>query len=149
MNVKYKQIVMEILTQMSNLPGKSLSGILAAQRDAPTMYRTAMRISQPRAPTLKALQPPKMILQWMAGMTPLRPRAMNMPARMARNSGSRNLSHMETTMQEIPSMPINIRQTTLGTDSQQKAQQSHGMKEPMVKMEMPQQSILERETKLF
>ncbi|RNA22342.1 hypothetical protein BpHYR1_015694 [Brachionus plicatilis] len=87
---------------MSNFPGNNLSGIRAAYRQAPVMYSIAIKISQPKAPTLKALYEPNTKI-------PLRPSAMNIPARTARNCGVLNLSHNETTIQEIPKIPINTK----------------------------------------
>jgi hypothetical protein len=48
----------KLLTQISHLPGNRRSGILAAYKQAPVMYKTAIRMSQPSAPALKALYDP-------------------------------------------------------------------------------------------
>lgn len=40
---------------MSNLPGNKRSGMRVAYNEAPTTYKIAQAINQPKAPKLKAL----------------------------------------------------------------------------------------------
>lgn len=77
-----------ILTQMSHLPGKNLSGMRAAYRAAPVMYRQAMRANQPICPIVAALRSPSEMTKCRVGMTPLRPRATNTPGDNKTDSAS-------------------------------------------------------------
>lgn len=69
------------LTQMSHLPGKNLSGMRAAYRAAPVMYRHAMSASQPICPIVAAFRSPSEMTKCRVGITPLRPRPRNTPGR--------------------------------------------------------------------
>lgn len=124
------------LTQMSHFPGKNLSGIRAAYRQAPVMYRVAMSSSQPICPMVVALIRPSLMTKWRVGTTPLRPRPTNTPdnkhtavgkwvsrrctGRKARRyyplpaltplyCGVAKKSHWETVMAANPSMHTTIR----------------------------------------
>lgn len=70
-----------ILTQMSHLPGKNLSGMRAAYSAAPVIYRQAMSASQPICPIVAAFRSPSEMTKCRVGMTPLRPKARNTPRR--------------------------------------------------------------------
>lgn len=72
-------IKQQSLTHISNFPGKNLSGILTAYIMAPTIYRTAIKNSQPRDALFTACQKPSVITKCSAGITPLRPNDINTP----------------------------------------------------------------------
>lgn len=74
------------LTQMSHLPGKNRSGMRAAYRAAPVIYKEAMSASQPICPIVAALRSPSEMTKCRVGMTPLRPRARNTPGDKERGS---------------------------------------------------------------
>ena len=67
------------LTHISNFPGYSRSGILAAYMTAPAIYSRAMRNNQPKEALYIAFQKPSVMTKCNAGITPLIPNAMNIP----------------------------------------------------------------------